>query len=385
MSGSSALRFVRLSDLVASSPGEPDWVWEGYVAGGAITLLAGRPKVGKSTFAFALMDAVDRGEVFSGRRTRTVPIVLLSEERVTTLAEKARLLGAADRVECLMHHTAYDVEWRDIVMAAADRVGPDGLLIVDTLADFAGLPADSENAAGAIQSAIRPLQEVAGQGRAVLLIAHQRKAAGDHGDAVRGSNALTAAVDIVLELERAPALGANGRVIKADSRYSSTPRELVVVRGDDGYEARGELAGVLADTERERVLEMLSELGEATAEDVAQALEVTKPTIQRRLNALRSAGRVTRCGAGTKGDPFRWARCDAATDDPSGRIASEAVSSGESAFDSTQLDSAVASDREGMPSGDGSVPSRHDGPMRQALFDLAQTDRRWSLPDGPIR
>lgn len=384
MSDPSGLRFIRLSELVAGSPHEPDWVWEGYVAAGAITLLAGRPKVGKSTFAFALMDAVDRGQVFCGKRTRAVPIVLLSEERVTTLAEKARLLGAAERIECLMHHTAYDVEWRRIVVEAAERIGESGLVIVDTLADFAGLPADSENAAGAVQSAVRPLQEIAGEGHAVLVIAHQRKAAGDHGDAVRGSNALTAAVDIVLELERAPALSPDGRVIKADSRYASTPRELVVVRGDDGYEARGELAGALADTQRERVLEMLGELGEATAEDIGQALEISKPTAQRRLNALRSAGRVTRRGAGTKGDPFLWARCDTATHDPSGRIASGGGSRHGIAFDAMQPAAAVGSNDDGRASGAEGVPSRRDDPMGRALFDLSQADPRWARPDGPI-
>jgi len=382
MSGGPALRFIPLSELVASAPDEPDWIWDGYVARGAITLLAGRPKVGKSTLAFALMDAMDSGRPFCGRRVHEARIVLLSEERATTLAEKARVLGAAERIECLMHHTAYDVEWLHVVRAAAERVGSRGLLIVDTLADFASLPADSENAAGAVQTALRPLQEIAGQGCAVLLVAHQRKAAGDHGEAVRGSNALTASVDVVLELERASALGPEGRVIKADSRYAGTPRELVVIRGQDGYEARGELSAALADAERERIIALLGELGDSTGETLAEALGVTKPTIQRRLNALLTAGRVTRRGTGAKGDPYVWARCDAPTGDPPGRIESAQAIQGDAAFDAMQHGAAVVSNGHETRATD-AIPSRVTDPMGRALFDVIQGGDPMR-PHGPI-
>jgi hypothetical protein len=43
-----ALSFVGADELRANTPAEPSWTWTGYVAPGSVTLLAARPKVGKS-------------------------------------------------------------------------------------------------------------------------------------------------------------------------------------------------------------------------------------------------------------------------------------------------------------------------------------------------
>src|SRR5262249_54913037 len=50
----SALPFGTLADMLADVPAEPEWAWHGYLARGTVTLLAGRPKVGKSTLLFGL-------------------------------------------------------------------------------------------------------------------------------------------------------------------------------------------------------------------------------------------------------------------------------------------------------------------------------------------
>jgi len=379
--------FVPLAKLLSESPAEPDWIWPGYVAPGSITLLAGRPKVGKSTLLFALMAAIDGGSTFCGRRLRTVPIVLLSEERRSTITEKARVRSwTAEGVSILLHHTAYALAWADIVRHASTHVGSAGLVVVDTLADFAGLGADAENNAGAIQSAMRPLLEIAGDGCAVLVVSHQRKAAGEHGEAVRGSNALTAAVDIVVELERAPgSIGDHGRVLKAMSRYSATPDDLVVRRTDHEYEAIGELASATAASELQRVVTRLAELGEVTAQDLAEAAGLSKGTAQRRLADLLSGGRVVRSGNGNKGDPYRWRLAS----DPTSRNPYGPIKSGDgrdeqatTKFDSIQL--SVESDPESNRNLEAPPIQRSgaDDPMLAALHDVAQSDPRWLPGSG---
>lgn len=375
-----------LTQLLSESPAEPDWIWPGYVAPGSITLLAGRPKVGKSTLLFALMAAIDGGSTFCGRRLRRVPIVLLSEERGSTIAEKARATSWSDGVSILLHHSAYALAWADIVRHASTHVGRGGLVVVDTLADFAGLGADAENSAGAIQSAMRPLLEIAGDGRAVLVVSHQRKAAGEHGEAVRGSNALTAAVDIVVELERAPgSIGDRGRVLKAMSRYSATPDDLVVRRTDHEYEAIGELAGATAASELDRVTTLLAELGEVTAEELADAADLSKGTAQRRLGALLAAGRVVRSGSGNRGDPYHWRLAS----DPAGEISYGRIESASSrddravtGFDSTQLSAASRPDSNRDPETTFTDRAGSDDPMLAALHDVAQSDPRWLPGSG---
>lgn len=380
------LRFVPIAEVVASCAAEPRWIWHGYLAEGTVTLLAGRPKVGKSTLVFELMAAIGAGRPCCSRATRRSRIVILSEERASTFADKARRTTWPDGIEVLLHHSAYGVPWPEIVGRAAEQAGADGLLIVDTLADFAELLADTENAAGAVQTAVRPLQEAAAGGCAVLVVAHQRKAAGEHGEAIRGSNALTAAVDVVLELERAAALGPNARVLRAVSRFSEGADDLVLALTEDGYESRGELEGAIAAAERDRVADALGKAGETTADELAGALELAKPTVQRHLNALLVAGRAARAGAGKKGDPYRWSlKSDATEQSRYGRIESQIRTGADS-------DSMRSSDSKCIES-DGTAaaaieerPAEHgsDGPMVEALRDLSRVEPRWLSPLGEL-
>lgn len=380
------LRFVPIAEVAASCAAGPTWIWQGYLAAGTITLLAGRPKVGKSTLVFELMAAIGEGRPCCGRATRRSRIVILSEERASTFADKARRTTWPDGIEVLLHHSAYGVGWPEIVRQAAEQARADGLLIVDTLADFAELPADTENAAGAVQTAVRPLQEAAARGCAVLVVAHQRKAAGEHGEAIRGSNALTATVDVVLELERAASLGPNARVLRAVSRFSEGAHDLVLALTDGGYESRGELEGAVAAAERDRIADALGQAGETMADDLASALELAKPTVQRHLNALLATNRATRLGAGKKGDPYRWSlKSDATEQSPYGRIESEmrtgAVSDSMCSSESKRIESdgtaaAAIAER----------PTKHgsDGPMVEALRDLGRAEPRWLSPLGEL-
>jgi AAA domain len=55
---SGGLPFATIADFLASAPPEPDWRVRGYVALEALTLLAGPPKAGKSTFTYATIAAM---------------------------------------------------------------------------------------------------------------------------------------------------------------------------------------------------------------------------------------------------------------------------------------------------------------------------------------
>jgi hypothetical protein len=57
------------------------------------------------------------------------------------------------------------------------------VLVVDTFDRWTGLRGDAENAAGAVNAALEPLQYAAAAGLAVLLLSHQRKSSGEYGEA----------------------------------------------------------------------------------------------------------------------------------------------------------------------------------------------------------
>jgi RecA-family ATPase len=205
---------------------------------GVVTLLAGKPKVGKTTLVFGLATAVIHGDPFLGRTTRKSGVLLLTEENPSTLAEKETRWGIG-AVHVLTYQQASGMAWPAVVEEAIAYCHDHGLglLVIDTLAQWARLAGDSENDAGAALDQLRPLQGAAASGLAVLVISHQRKSSGDFGAAIRGSNAIAAAVDVIVELERPP--NATGtRSIKSVSRFVTTPAEIVVEIGEDGYELR---------------------------------------------------------------------------------------------------------------------------------------------------
>ena len=361
------LVFMSMAAIVRSAPVEQNWIWDGYLAPGALTLLAGRPKVGKSTFLFALMAAICRGAEFCAGSTRQVPIAILSEERIGSFNAKARMTEWPEGIDVALRQHTYGMEWPDIVAGGAKHAGPGGLLIVDTVAEFAQLPADAENSAGAVQNALRPLLLAAETGCAVLAVVHQRKATGEHGEAIRGSNAAAAVADIVIELERVPAaVGEAARVVKAVSRFGNDLDDLVVVRTGSGYEARGELAGASAAAERERIFDALRTDGGVSADQLSDMLGISKATVGRHMQALLAAGRVTRDGRGVPRHPFLWsARLDSSIGLSSGRIESPRAAATEPT--PPHLPVAPAG-----PSGE---------PMLDALHEAARSEPRW-LPLG---
>lgn len=303
----SSLPFALLSTALENVPPEPDWTWKGYLAPGAVSLLAGRPKVGKSTLLFGLISALEDGEALAELETRSSGVLLLSEERPSTLAEKAHRWNLEGRVHLLMRHQANGRSWPLIIEEAVTYCQLHGLdvLMVDTWDKWTGLKGDAENNAGAILEALEPLVGAAGTGLSILICAHQRKSLGEFGEAVRGSNALTGGVDIVMELERprADALAGDGvRVLQAVSRFAGTPEELVIALGEEGYEARGDALTAQSEVEQRQILAALDVLGEASYEKLAEETGLKRTTVQRRLEDL--GDRVVKIGAGKKGNPF---------------------------------------------------------------------------------
>ena len=293
-----SLPFQRLAVLVENAPAEPEWRWRGYLARFMVALLAGRPKVGKSTTLMALVASALRGEAFLGLEAKAGGVLILTEERRDTLAEKARILGLMDEqvsVYVLPRGDVRDSPWPEVVrqaMTCCREHDPD-VLVVDTLDRWTGLRGDAENAAGAVNEAMEPLLFAAAAGLAVLAVSHQRKSGGEYGEAVRGSNAFTGAVDVVIELERPSRtlqLGGHARVLRAVSRFSTTPEELFFELGDDGFLPITDVAEK-ADAERSELLGALEQHDTpVSVDDLFEEIDLGKRALRRRLAELREQG-----------------------------------------------------------------------------------------------
>ena len=299
-----ALPFELLTEKLAQVPSEPEWLWYGYLAPEVVTLLAASPKVGKTTMIFGLLAALTNGRPFLGRKSRHAQALLLSEERGPGLREKAERLG--DDLHLLTHAERAGRSWPEIVSQAAAYCHEHDLsvLVVDTFAPWADLHGDAENDAGAVIEALAPLLDAAASGLAVLIVVHQRKSGGEHGEAVRGSSALPGAVDVIVELERERGLADNTRALKSVSRFPSTPAALVFRFDGQRFEPFGDLGEARAVSETQKIIACLAESAATmTADEIAEASALPPSTVRERL---READGVERTGRGVRGDPYRF-------------------------------------------------------------------------------
>lgn len=307
--GPVALPFVSAAELRASTPDEPEWTWHGYLAPRTLTLLAAKPKAGKSTLAVAVSEAVasDAGS-FLGRAIVGGPVVYVSEETAATLAHK---LPAIDGIRILTRDACWPKpSWAELVAGSVQecqRIGA-RLLVVDTFAYWASLPKEAEKDAGAAQAAMQPLIDATRDGLAVLVPLHQRKGGGEDGEGIRGSGAIAGVADVLLELERCKR--PNERALLALSRYPSTPGSLIIERdqatGAWAAIAEGERVDARSLGDRRAILGALENDEALTRAELETATGAPALQWHAQLDALIEEGLVQRTGAGVKGDPYRF-------------------------------------------------------------------------------
>jgi hypothetical protein len=314
--GSLTLPFAPLSTLLEGVAAEPEWVWDGFVARGWLTIISAPPKAGKTTLVFGLLAAVaKRQPAFLDRPVSSSGALVLSEERQGSLAEKDKRwqLSGGD-IHFLLQASTGGTPWPEIVRQAVAYCVAEELdvLVVDTFAAWSGLAGDDENSSGATLERIAPLQEAAAAGLAVIVVSHDRKSGGKHGQGIRGSNALAGAVDILVQVDRpGDELARQGvRVLYGTSRTEKTPEEIAIELTDDRYEARGDTETVRTELETTKIVNEILGAGQATTKDLADALDIPQSTVRRRCQELFSSERIGRTGSGKRNDPHVWCSPD---------------------------------------------------------------------------
>jgi DnaB-like helicase N terminal domain/AAA domain len=284
-----------------------------FKTGGSITEIGAKVKAGKTTLVTAMVRAVVDGDVFFNLPTLKTPVVYLTEQPGVSFRqamERADLLGRED-FTVLPFYDTRGMGWREVAAAAVKecrRIGA-SLLVVDTLSQFAGLTGDKENNSGDALEAIRPLQEAAEEGIAVVVIRHERKSGGEVGDSGRGSSAFAGAVDIVVSLRRREGNSSrNRRLLQSLSRFHETPADLLIELTDDGYVALGEPGETAVKDARDAILTAAPQMEmEALAlKELVTVAKVSRQTAQRALDELVQEGMLSRVGKGKRGDPFRY-------------------------------------------------------------------------------
>jgi hypothetical protein len=311
------LRFRTAREVAEATPRRVPWKARPWLAEGAITEVDGPIKrAGKTTLVSHMIASILEGDPFMGERTAKDKVVCLTEQSPTSFRKVLERAGLTDREDLLiLHwHDTIGVEWADVARAAMDKAlefGA-GVLVVDTLAQFAGIRGDSENSAGAAQEAMRPPQEAAAQGLAVLITHHERKGVGEVGESARGSSAFGGAVDVIMSVRR-PHGDARPtvRIIVALSRFEETPDKLVVELTEQGYRSLGDASAFAEREVVEAIVELLpAKLENAmTTSEVVDKLkehDVKRTVATEALAKLTTAGTIERIGEGKRGNPYRY-------------------------------------------------------------------------------
>jgi hypothetical protein len=242
-------------------------------------------------------------------------VLYVTEESEGRWAERRDQLELADNVRFLIRPFGSKPDWQRwgeflAYLEALQKADPADLIVFDTLSNL--WPVRDENDAPQVQAALMPLHRIT-EKAALQLVHHNRKGDGKEATAARGSGALMAFVDTIMEFRRYDAANHKDkrRVLTGYGRYDETPAELVVELAPDGYVAQGDRQQVRS---RDTVSVLLGVLPRTapglTAKQIEDAWpDGTSPRHQDLLNALHhgaDSGVWVREGEGVRGDPYRF-------------------------------------------------------------------------------
>ncbi|WP_442753894.1 AAA family ATPase [Methylocystis sp. JAN1] len=278
------------------------YVVPGYVAEGA-TILAGRPKLGKSWMALEMAIAVATGGACLGGiqcEQGDVLYLALEDNQRRLQSRLDRILPAGSPGPAGLHFATewpranegglkYLREWLERHPAAR-------LVVVDILTMFRDVRNGKDTPYESDYAAVKGLQTLAMEkGVAVLIVHHTRKGSGEGGDAfekVSGTLGLSGAADTTLVLDRdgnGATLYGRGRDIEEIETAVTFDRDLC------RWSVIGQASEVRKTDERKEILDVLKDADEPmTPSEIAGALGVSSNNIKQLLFKMAKAGEVVK-------------------------------------------------------------------------------------------
>lgn len=330
---------TKVEDLLAESSGDAGEHVAGisFLRAGARTLLASRPKVGKTELLGHLIAKVTSDPNEGG-------VLVLTEESRVLWKMRCERLGITKGVQFYWKGVVLAYPWSALCKHIAEGSGDGGygLVVVDSIGQLARIPETNDDAL--VTAALTCLDAVADAGAAALILHHQRKSEGSYGDDVLGSTAYTSWPDVIVLVRRVNGYPRRRLLQCGLSRFGDEPDVLMELSADrceyrvvgDGPEASG-----AERTAQQRVLAVIDSIlpdgpPGLTRDEIqlkwptAATPQPSETTLKLALLAGVTAGRCEAAGRGVAGDPFRYWRVgqsvspkDSAPDRPTSQEAEE--------------------------------------------------------------
>jgi hypothetical protein len=286
-------------DILSTEYPPPCWIVPGLLPEG-LTVLAGKPKIGKSMLSLNLSVSISTGGIALGQ-------VSVEQKDVLYLALEDTPRRIQDRISTILHGSSpsgrlnFAFSWPKMDGTGLEELDrwlnghPDaGLVVIDTLARIRGPKRNGSTLYDADYDDLCRIKSIADRHHiTIILLHHLRKAGADDVlDLVSGSTGLTAAADTVAILKRERA--------RADAILYITGRDVedkeLALRFDDSsasFVLLGAAEEYRISKERQEILELLRSSGEPMRlKDLTVALNKKSNNVHKLLSGLIEAGLV---------------------------------------------------------------------------------------------
>jgi hypothetical protein len=301
-----SLGLVSADALLAREFKEPKFAVPGIVPEGC-SLLAGKPKSGKSWLVLGLGEAVASGGIaLASVQCEPGPVLYLALEdtdRRLWGRLRAILQGRAPPAELdiATRWKPMDEGGLDDLRAWLDAHPNARLVIIDTLAKVRGKPDRAKGVYAQDYDAISPLKALADDYNVpFLLVHHQRKEkADDPLETISGTAGLTGAVDTVLVLKSDP--GSPYGVLYVRGRDIEESQSAMQFDKETGrWTKLGSAEDFRKSQERKEIIRLLIDAGQPMSPAaVAKELGKKGSTVRMMLKRMAAAGEVVALGNGS--------------------------------------------------------------------------------------
>ena len=276
---------ISAADLVKLDIPEPEWLVPDYLPQG-FTILAGKPKVGKSWLALGLAIAIGCGGKFLSNidviNNQGDVLYLALEDNLRRLKSRLGMtLRGADAPQCIQFHTEFPRANKggiDRIKNWVESHDNPKLVVIDTLQKFRDIGREGGNIYAEDYSAVEGLKRIADDRNICIMVLHHLRKMGstDDLDTVSGSLGLTGGADttLILTKERLRADGVLkffGRDVEEKEmalRFDNTLCNWVILGEADDYRATMDqqaIINVLRESDKplgpKEVMEMLGKKG----------------------------------------------------------------------------------------------------------------------------
>jgi len=311
----SELEVISIGDLLARPDEDIQWVVEDRLPTAGTSVLAAKPKVGKSTLARGLSLAVGRGDPWLGSKTTEgVVLYLALEEKISEVRNHFLAMGATGNERLSIVPNLPIQNPLDSVRELIIQHRP-VLVVADTLQQIARIR--DLNSYGEVHAHLDPYRRLAKEfGTHIMFLHHSRKGeASADNDEILGSIAIQGIVDTMIILRRKP----HCRTIRTSQRYGVDLEESSLLFDDETRTPH--LAGAVPDFETSRIesaiLLTLTGLAEPISrEEIEHRVTGRTEILRRALPRLVNARKVIQTGSGRRGDPYWYALPASTTEEP---------------------------------------------------------------------